>query len=136
MKNLLILTMFIILSACNNSPESEKQNLKTKFKNYQSLKEELDRQPNKIHMIDLYADWCAPCKILSPILKETAKKYPNKVILTKINIDLEKAVTSHFQVSSIPMVLFYYQGRWRNSITGLQTPKTYSDTIEDILQTQ
>lgn len=57
-------------------------------------------------VIDFYADWCRPCKMVAPIMEDLAKKYDGKVKFYKINVDKEKKLASVFQVSSIPAVLF------------------------------
>ncbi len=57
-------------------------------------------------VIDFYADWCRPCKMVAPIMEELAKKYDGKVRFYKINVDKEKRLASVFQVTSIPAVLF------------------------------
>ena len=61
---------------------------------------------DKPAIIDFYADWCGPCRSLSPKLEEVAKKYAGKLIVYKVNVDNEKELASLFGVRSIPMVLF------------------------------
>lgn len=57
-------------------------------------------------VIDFYADWCRPCKLVAPIMEDLAKKYNGKVKIYKINVDKEKKLASIFQIRSIPAVLF------------------------------
>jgi len=57
-------------------------------------------------VIDFYADWCRPCKMVAPIMEELAKKYEGKVIFYKVNTDKEKELASVFQIRSIPSILF------------------------------
>ncbi|NOX86642.1 MAG: thioredoxin [Chlorobi bacterium] len=57
-------------------------------------------------VIDFYADWCRPCKMVAPIMEDLAKQYEGKVKIYKINVDKEKQLASIFQISSIPAVLF------------------------------
>jgi len=57
-------------------------------------------------VIDFYADWCKPCKMVAPIMDELAIKYDGKVIIYKINVDKEQKLASVFAVRSIPSVLF------------------------------
>lgn len=57
-------------------------------------------------VIDFYADWCGPCRKVAPILEKLANEYDGKLLVYKINVDNEKALSSVFQVKSIPMVLF------------------------------
>ena len=57
-------------------------------------------------VIDFYADWCRPCKMVAPIMDDLAKEYDGKVKIYKIDVDKEKKLASVFQVRSIPAVLF------------------------------
>lgn len=57
-------------------------------------------------VIDFYADWCRPCKMVAPIMEDLAKQYEGKVKIYKINVDKEKQLASIFQIRSIPAVLF------------------------------
>jgi thioredoxin len=57
-------------------------------------------------VIDFYADWCRPCKMVAPIMDDLAKEYDGKVKIYKIDVDKEKRLASVFQVRSIPAVLF------------------------------
>ena len=57
-------------------------------------------------VIDFYADWCKPCKMVAPIMDELAQTYDGKVKIYKVDVDKEKKLASVFQVRSIPAVLF------------------------------
>ena len=57
-------------------------------------------------VIDFYADWCRPCKMVAPIMDELAKEYDGKIKVYKINVDKERQLASIFRVTSIPSVLF------------------------------
>ena len=57
-------------------------------------------------IIDFYADWCPPCKLVEPILKDLAKEYKGKIIIYKINTDNERALASAFGIRSIPTYFF------------------------------
>lgn len=57
-------------------------------------------------LIDFYADWCRPCKMLAPIMEELAAQYEGKVIFYKVNVDVEKELSAAFGIQSIPSLLF------------------------------
>ncbi len=57
-------------------------------------------------VIDFYADWCKPCKMVAPIMDDLADKYDGKVLIYKIDTDKEKELATVFQITSIPAVLF------------------------------
>ena len=57
-------------------------------------------------IIDFYADWCGPCRAISPILEELNKEYEGKVNIYKINVDEEPILSRHFNIRNIPAVIF------------------------------
>lgn len=61
---------------------------------------------SKPAIIDFYADWCPPCRQLSPLVEEIAKEYEGKIVVYKVNTDKEKALTQNMGISSLPTLLF------------------------------
>lgn len=57
-------------------------------------------------VVDFYADWCGPCRMVGPIMEKMANEYDGKLLVYKVNVDQEKELASVFGVRSIPMVLF------------------------------
>ena len=74
--------------------------------NYEKNSKEWKYEGDKPCIIDFYTTWCGPCKRLSPILEELAKEYDGKIIVYKVNTELERELASVFQVRSIPTLLF------------------------------
>ncbi|MEG1498986.1 MAG: thioredoxin [Bacteroidales bacterium] len=83
--------------------------------NEQFLKQVYDYQANSKEwkyegklpcIVDFYADWCRPCKMLAPILEELSKTYAGRVVFYKVNVDQEKSLAQAFQINSIPNLLF------------------------------
>ncbi len=72
-------------------------------------------------LIDFYADWCGPCKTLSPIIQEIKNEQDETVRVIKINVDKNQAVSQKLKVNSIPTLMIYKKGKllWREA--GLQT---------------
>ena len=62
-------------------------------------------------LVDFYADWCGPCKMLSPVLHELAEEKPEGLKLGKVNVDEQMELAMRFQVSSIPMVVLFKDGK-------------------------
>lgn len=91
---------------------------------------------DKPAVIDLYADWCGPCRRVAPILQELAKRYAGKVNFYKVNVDQEKELAAYFRVSSIPLVLFIPLDGEPQSILGLSPQSKYVQFIEDYLLKQ
>ena len=78
----------------------------TKVYNYEKNQTEWVYEGTKPCIVDFYADWCGPCKKISPILKELAGEYKNDIIIYKINVDNEKELAAAFGIQSIPTLLF------------------------------
>ena len=62
-------------------------------------------------LLDFYADWCGPCKMLSPVLSEIADEYADVLRVAKVNVDDEPELAMKFGVSSIPMLVLFKDGR-------------------------
>jgi len=62
-------------------------------------------------LLDFYADWCGPCKMLSPVLSEIADEYADVIRVAKVNVDDEPELAMKFKVSSIPMLVLFKNGR-------------------------
>ena len=77
-----------------------------KIYNYEKNKEKWVYEDTIPCIIDFYADWCGPCKIVDPILKQLAKDYKGKIIIYKINVDNERELARAFRIGSIPTYLF------------------------------
>ena len=62
-------------------------------------------------IIDFYADWCGPCKMMSPVVEELAKEYEGKAKIAKVNIDQEPEIAEKYDVMSIPNFVFIKNGK-------------------------
>ena len=69
-------------------------------------------------LVDFWASWCGPCKMLSPIIEEIEKEYAGKVKVGKVNVDEEPELAQQFQVASIPTVLLFRNGQVANTSIG------------------
>ncbi len=74
-------------------------------------------------LIDLWASWCGPCRMLAPVVSEIAEEYDGKVKVCKINVDEEPELASAFRVSSIPLLVVMKDGKVTNSSVGVR-PKS------------
>ena len=99
------------------------------IKNIDELNTILESSGDKLLLFDLYADWCAPCKILSPMLEEIAKENKDKVTVYKINIDKNPGIASALNVTGIPFVILVKNKQVVNAFTGVQPRDTYVRAI-------
>jgi thioredoxin 1 len=68
--------------------------------------------------VDFWAPWCGPCRIIGPIVEELAPSYEDKVVITKLNVDDNPEVAQRYQVSSIPTLLMFKEGRLVDRVVG------------------
>jgi thioredoxin 1 len=69
-------------------------------------------------VVDFWAEWCAPCKAIAPILEELAGEYAGRVTIAKVNVDEHPGLAARFQVRSIPTLLFFKGGQVVDQVIG------------------
>jgi thioredoxin 1 len=84
-------------------------------------------------LVDFWAEWCGPCKALSPKIVELAIEYAGKVKIGKINVDENPNLASRWGVSAIPTLLIYKDGDVKARIVGLRAKKDLADALEGVL---
>lgn len=74
-------------------------------------------ESEKPTLVDFYADWCGPCRMLKPILEEIEEEYGDKVNIVKINVDEYQELATEYQVRSIPTLILFTKGeqKWKES---------------------
>ena len=85
-------------------------------------------------IVDFYADWCKPCKIIAPILEELAIEYKGKIIIYKVNVDNEKELAGVFQTQSIPSILFIPKVGEPQMAKGALPKETFVKAINEVLK--
>jgi thioredoxin 1 len=84
---------------------------------------------NDLVLVDFYAEWCGPCKMMSPILQEVKTNLKESVKIIKINVDQHQDLASHFKVRGVPTLMLFKTGKmlWRQS--GVLSSKDLTATI-------
>ncbi|MBD3305555.1 thioredoxin [candidate division KSB3 bacterium] len=70
-------------------------------------------------LVDLWAPWCAPCRMIAPAIEELAEEYQGKAVIGKLNVDENPTTASRFGVTSIPTLLFFKNGEAKDQMIGV-----------------
>nr|WP_307992702.1 thioredoxin [uncultured Niameybacter sp.] len=83
-------------------------------------------------IVDFYADWCGPCKMMAPIIDELATQYEGKVKIGKVNTDENRAVASKYNIMSIPTILFIKDGQVVDTTVGALPKQVLEQKISQL----
>jgi thioredoxin len=84
-------------------------------------------------IIDFYADWCRPCRMVAPIMEELANQYKGKVVFYKLNTDQEMELSQLFKIQSIPVILYVPANEKPQMSVGLSGKEEYTEQIKSLL---
>lgn len=82
-------------------------------------------------VVDMYADWCGPCKMMAPILEEVANQYAGKIKIGKLNVDNDPATPGSFGVTGIPTLVFLRDGQEIGRLVGFQSKEALVAKINE-----
>ncbi len=85
-------------------------------------------------IVDFWAEWCGPCKMLTPIIADIAKEYDGKVVIGKVNVDDNPQVAAKYGINSIPSLLFFKNGQVIEQHTGLLPKAPLKSKIDKTFQ--
>jgi thioredoxin 1 len=86
-------------------------------------------QSDKLTIVDFWAEWCGPCKMIAPLLDEIAGELPDKVKIVKVNVDSEQQLAQKFGIYNIPTLLFFKGGAVRETVVGTAAKKVLIEKI-------
>lgn len=84
-------------------------------------------------VVDFWAAWCAPCRILDPVIEDLEKEYRNRVLFIKVDVDIHKNLAGYFKVSSIPSIFIIKDKTVVASLPGVQDKETYRRALDAVL---
>jgi thioredoxin len=106
---------------------------KEKVYNYTANPEDWVYEGKLPCIVDFYADWCKPCKLIAPIMEELANEYKGKILIYKVNTDQQRELSSVFGIRSIPSVLFVPMDGKPQMSTGALPKETFKQVIDEFL---
>ena len=83
-------------------------------------------------LVDFWAQWCNPCRALTPILDELAEEYDGRVRIGKVNIDEQQTLASQYGVRAIPTLLLFHQGQVADQIVGLRSKRDLKASFDRV----
>jgi thioredoxin 1 len=84
-------------------------------------------------VVDFWAPWCGPCKMIAPLLDEIAKESGGRFRVAKVNIDDDPALQQRFAIRGVPTLLFFSGGQRRDQIVGVEAKKAIVEKLENLL---
>jgi thioredoxin 1 len=92
--------------------------------------ESIVMQSDKLVVLDFWAQWCGPCRQISPIIDELTAEYESKALIAKVDVDSCAEITSKYSIRNIPTVLFIKNGEMVDKLVGAQSKSKFVEIIE------
>ncbi len=84
-------------------------------------------------VVDFWAEWCGPCKMIAPVLEELAAEYDGKVKIGKVNIDEHQQLAINYGINSIPTLLFFKNGQVADQVVGMRSKRDLKSSFDRVL---
>ena len=90
-------------------------------------------QDGKPVIVDFWAEWCGPCKMIAPLLDEIAREKADAVKVAKVNVDENQSLSLKYNIRAIPALLFFKNGQLRDQVTGVTSKKDLLNRIQALV---
>lgn len=88
---------------------------------------------NGVVLVDFWASWCGPCRMVTPIIDQLEEEYAGKIKVGKVNVDEESALASEFAVVSIPTIIIFKDGRQAEKLVGARSFDDFCDVLDQYI---
>ena len=86
-----------------------------------------------VSMVDFWAPWCGPCRMIAPVIEELAEDFEGKAKVCKVNTDEEQDIAVKFGIRSIPTIMFFKNGEMVDQVVGAQSKQALADKLNGLL---
>ena len=84
-------------------------------------------------LVDFWAEWCGPCKMIAPAIEELAQDFDGKAVIGKVDVDNQPALAEQYAIRSIPSILFFRDGKVVDQLVGAASKEVLANKLNDLL---